>query len=170
MTAPLSPLVCSTWYGKKDFMLGRGTVFGFVGHSHWGSVSNPAMGVWQGGRIALCAQLLARTKVLCGRAKFSRQQNCYCAQRAVALPCDKLQQPRVLQGGRGNSFDPVISRGKMAFVCLPDRCLWGHLNCTYPPETSASCVARQAFSPISKHSFERLSDSGGFVWFWGGFN
>lgn len=95
-SAPLSPLR-GLWYGKKDLMLGRGVQCWGLWVAVTGAVFLTQLwepgSVWQGGRIALCAQLLALTKVLCGCAKFSRQQNCYCAQRAVTLPCDKLQQP-----------------------------------------------------------------------------
>lgn len=122
--SPLSPLPCRTCQGKKHPVLRRGTMFGLVSCGCRGVFLTQLWkpnSVWQGGRIALCAQLLAWTKVLCGRAKFSQQQNCYCAQRAEALPCDKWEQQGVLQGGRGSLFCPMILRDNMDLsACLVD--------------------------------------------------
>lgn len=68
--------------------------------------------VWQGGRIALCTQGLAWTKVLCGPAKCSQQQSIAVWQRAVALSYDRSEQQRVQGEEKGALFGPMIPGAK----------------------------------------------------------
>lgn len=153
-------------------MLGRGTGLGL-----WGAVTGE------------CFQPRQGSPALCDKGEgLHRALNFWHGQRSfVALPnppgsravtvhrgqwlCPVTNcSSQGVQGGRGSSFGPVIS-GENG-VCVP-ACLTGACRDTemFIATRNLSVLwGKTGLFPISKHSFERLSNSGGFIWLLGRFD
>lgn len=138
-----------TW--KEECPVGEGDSAWVCGLQLSGSVSNPAV------ETQLCVTR-GKDCIVCPTSGTNKGPlwPCQILPTAKLLLCTEGSGSALWQiaaavgaaGGRGSSLGPVIPQEQNAFVCLPNSHLSGCLiNCAHPPEISAYCMDRKAFSP-----------------------